>query len=1066
MVCLENNVLQSKLIPPEPAIHYMRRAKIMKKLANSHHAKLTILASGAGFGKSSALAQFVADQSISYSWYQVTEDDDDVLPFLRHLLYSVRRVKPSFGENLDGWDQLSMFPKAEELNKLFTMFVNEFCKIRTTFFVIIDDYYLVDHIFHIQYIMEKLLLFLPPNIHLIISSRVYPSWSCIRKLKLNHQVVECIEEDFVFSEEEIQVFFEDYFDRHITEQQAKHILKATEGWAIAILFLANQTIDLEKSIAKLQNISSNAFFHYLSEEVFETLEEFEKEAILNLSIFETFSYGLVEAFYGKDYLNLLENLVEKHVFIQPLSGRTEFRYHVLFQQFLEYKMIDQNVELYTSLHQKAVHFFTQQQNSVQSVYHAMKTKNEDAIAETLVYFAEQFIEDGKFDWFIERIRELSDSTKSTHFQLYFYEGESQRFRAQYGKAKIAYENCIKFAELEHAFEYIVKANTGIAHIFLDTIQPSIAESYLQEALKLAENAQLEESYLQFMQKQYVENLVNLGKTYEAEQWVSKVGLSRQLLMQGNLDSRILLRQGKLHEARELLQKRLDQQSLLSDTYRETDVLFAFVLILLGDYVKAIEFVNKSIEKKENKYAEYVRSVAYLRKGHALLILNSADISEAEQCYQITIEMMDNIQVDRAKAESYMGLAIVRSRQHRFEDAIRYAQMGLKETEKVHDHWVSALLYIVLSIIYIEHAKYEEAKKTLEKAENKFKNANDTFGQTVVHFWSAFIAYKTDDMIAFEKYFTDCINMVFERQYDFLIHTPHILGPKNSIVWWQMTHFWDTLRKPHDATRVFQLIGVSHLQSVPPHMYTVQLFGNLMIHRDGIEIAEKVWQREKAKELFIFLYLNHTRFVSKTELMDVLWPEATEEAMHRDFKVVYNALLKVLEPKRSPRSESAYILRKQSMYKLITKHCITSDLDDFKQLIAYGLEEKNPHFANEWLLRGIRLYKGELISDKGQLEWLQGIREELKHVYMEAVERLAQNFVRLKQFRNTIYWAEQLLRLDNTWEEAYRLIMFSYYQLHNRSQAVKWFEKCENVLKIELNIEPMETTIQMYEMILK
>lgn len=45
-------------------------------------------------------------------------------------------------------------------------------------------------------------------------------------------------------------------------------------------------------------------------------------------------------------------------------------------------------------------------------------------------------------------------------------------------------------------------------------------------------------------------------------------------------------------------------------------------------------------------------------------------------------------------------------------------------------------------------------------------------------------------------------------------------------------------------------------------------------------------------------------------------------------------------------------------------------------------------------------------------------------------------------------------------------MYGYYQLHNRAQAVKWFEKCERILKKELNIEPMETTVQMYDMILK
>ncbi|KOO48891.1 BTAD domain-containing putative transcriptional regulator [Viridibacillus arvi] len=1064
---MEDNILISKLIPPEPAIHYMRRAKVMKKLARSHHTKLTILHGGAGFGKSSALAQFLADQSNAFSWYQVTEDDDDVLPFLRHLFYSVRKVYPSFGETMIGWDQLSMFPKVEELNKLFTMFVNEFCKMREPFFVILDDYYLVDHIFHIHYIMEKLILHLPPNVHLIISSRTYPSWGCIRNLRLNHQLVECVEEDFVFSAEEIQVFFEDYFQHYITKEQVDKILRTTEGWAIAILFLATQSIDLEKSIDKLQNLSSNDFFTYLSYEVFEGLNDFEQDAIMKFSIFETFSYELIEVFYGEVFEEQLKILVNKHVFIQPLSGYTEFRYHVLFQQFLELKLMEQDLDTYHSLHLKATKYFTQQRNPVKAVHHAMKTKNEDLIASTLAYFANQFIEKGKFDWFIERIRELSASTMANHFQLYYYEGESQRYRAQYEKAKKAYEKCIICAKECLSYDYLLRAKVGIAHIYLDTIQPSLAENYLQEALELVDQAKLEEDYLQFIQKQYAENLVNLGKPYEAEKWVSDVGLSSRVVRQGNLDARILLRQGKLQEARSLLENRLDSYSLISDTYRETDVLYSFILILLGDYVTALESANKSILKKENEHAQYILAVAYLRKGHTLLVLNPADIAEAEQYYEKTIVIMDSMDVKRAKAESYMGLAIVKSRQQQLEQALFNIKLGLKETEKVHDHWVSALLYVALSIVYVEHAHYLEAKEAIKSAESKFKNSKDYFGLTIVSFWRAYIAYMQKDEVEFASNFELCMATIVEKKYDFFVRDQHIFGPQHNIVWWQMMHHWNTLKKSAVKTTYFyKLIEIDADIPVPAHMYTIQLFGAITLYRDGEVIVEKEWQREKAKELFIYLYLNRTRFVSKEEIINVLWPKATEETMTRDFKVAYNALLKVLEPNRLPRIESAYVVRKQSMYKLITQHCMKSDLDFFRQFISLGMQQKNPNLSNEWLLRGIRIYTGDFIADKKQSEWLQDIREELKYIYMEGIERLAQNYVRLKEFSKTVFWAEHLLKQDNTWEEGYRLIMYGYFQLQNRTQAVRWFEKCEQVLKNELNIEPMETTIQMYEMIIK
>ena len=82
-----------------------------------------------------------------------------------------------------------------------------------------------------------------------------------------------------------------------------------------------------------------------------------------------------------------------------------------------------------------------------------------------------------------------------------------------------------------------------------------------------------------------------------------------------------------------------------------------------------------------------------------------------------------------------------------------------------------------------------------------------------------------------------------------------------------------------------------------------------------------------------------------------------------------------------------------------------------------------------------------------------------------IERLAQTYTRFREFGKTIYWAEKILRIDHTWEEAYRLLMFAHYQLQNRAQSVKWYNKCINVLADELIITPMETTEQMYKMIM-
>lgn len=1065
MFAIVQNILMSKLMPPDPSIHYMRRSKLLKKLSQSNQAKLTIVQSGAGFGKTSALAQMMADQKHLYSWYQVTEEDDDVLPFLRHLFYSIQRVEPNFGQSMSGWDHFSMFPKLEELNRLYTWFVNEFCKIEKPLIVVIDDYHLVHHVYQINYILDKMLEYLPSNIHFIISTRIYPNWSCIFPLQMKGQVIECKEEDFIFSKEEIQVLFEDYFGRYLDAGEIENIHSITEGWAIAILLIAIRSNDSALRIDEITNYSLQDFFSYLSGEVFDNLNELQQDILLKVSIFKTFSIELIEKFYNKLTAAQLDELLQQQAFIQPLIGHKEFRLHSLFQQFLEVKMREYSEDEYKQLHKNATIYFIQENNSINALYHAFKTNDKQLIAKVLLQFAPSFIKGGRFDYFLERFKELKEEGKENYYALYFYEGECQRYRTQYEKAKNAYEKCLFLAILNEDPLYMIRANAGLARIYLDTIQPALAEKYLKAALSLVDKVEMEKEEIYLLQRLYAENLVNLGRAGEAENWVKTKGIPSHVLLIGNLDVRMKLRQGKLLEANDLIKQREGRDSITYDAHRESDILHALILSLIGEneeaYIRAITSIHNSI-RAHSKYAE---AVAYLRKGHATMLVNPFELQEAERCYLKTIQIMDDIGVKKAKAESYMGLTIIKARQGYMNEAINFAKIGLYETERVQDQWVSALLLTALTIIYVENGHYEDAKDNAMKAMKLFQKSQDKYGEMVIYFWLSHIANSQKSDEELKMFFQKFLNICDKQNYYFFLHNKTIFGPRSLLIFIQLLQRSITL-SPNDGLllKIAQLFQLKVNDVTPKHSFELKLLGPFMLYRNRLEIDEKAWKREKAKELFLFLYLNRNRFISKEEIMNTLWPNADEQTMNRDFKVAYNACLKVLDPERTPREESAYIIRKQSMYKLQDSVAFTSDLDYFKKFAELGLNEKQPTIAIEWLLKAVSLYQGNLLEDCYMFDWLQQKREELVKLYILVVEGIAQTYSRLQDFREVIYWAEKLIQLDSTWEEGYRLLMLGYYHLDNRPLALKWYEKCVDALERELNIEPMESTIQIYEMI--
>ncbi|WP_313892343.1 BTAD domain-containing putative transcriptional regulator [Psychrobacillus sp.] len=1062
----QTTILISKLIPPIPSSFYMRRSTLIKKLKTNSHVKLTLLHSGAGFGKSSAVAQYFDDSRSLYSWYTITEEDDDILPFLRHLFQSVRRVIPTFGNSFIDREMLSVYPKEEEIVQWHALFSNELYMIDEPFSIVLDDFHLVDHVFHINYLLEKVIEFLPPNIHIVVASRTRPKWAILLKLKLNTQLVEIIEKDFMFTEEEIQVFFEDYFEKVISEQEAKEIMTLTEGWAIAIHLLAMQLSETSRQIDELFNPALKDLFSYLSEEVFLFMPQEDQQSLLNFSIFPIFTEQLMRDFFGEEEAGNLERLASSHVFIQSLSDSGSYRFHALFQHFLETKWLQTNSSIFYETHKRAALYYGEKNNLLQSLHHGVKVNDDFFLGKLLVQFAHSMVKAGQFDWLLDLLKDLSEKWREEFYELFYYEGECHRYRAFYEKARNAYTTCLNIAQKKEDTLYLSRANTGIAHIYLDTIQPGLAEPYLLEAIHWADKTPAVSSLdMALLKRLLAENLVNLGKAKEADTWVKQEKIDAVILQEGNLDARILLRRGRLNEAQILLESRTNMELRLPDSHRETEVLLSLIYSLTGQTTLAKETSLKGVEIGLREKSGFVEAVGWIRKGHSEILDDPFDLETPEEHYLKAVNQMEELNVSRGKAEPYMGLSILKSRQGLLQEAISYGEKGLRETEKVNDYWLSALILVGLTIVYCEHKEMEKAMEVANEANRLFIVCGDTYGQMISTYWLMYIAYQIEQEEQFSQQARAFAHLCLTNDFLFFLQKKTMFGPMNLQILYPMFQY--ALKNNPNSNEIQHLADVLNISSTinyPGYQLIIQLLGPFSLFIGHEEVRDKQWQRDKAKELFVYLYLQKHRFVPKEELMRVVWGEGEEKAIDRDFKVALNALLKVIEPKRLPREDSFFILRKQSMYRLNPDALIISDMDSFYNYADMGINELNPNVSKDILLKAVKLYKGMLFEDKMAIEWISHDREKIQLLYIAVLERLAQTCTRLKEFEKTIYWAEKLLRIDQTWEEAYRLLMYAYYQLQNRSQSVKWYERCVAVLEQELSIEPMKTTVQMYEMI--
>lgn len=1016
----------------------------MKKLSDWSHAKCTILHSSAGYGKTSLISQFLNDQKTKSAWYQITPDDDSIFPFLRHFIYSIQQHFPSFGERLKGWDVTLKFHNMEELLQLSKQIANELHHIKEPFLIVLDDYHHVSHVFPINYIMNQLLQFLPRNLHVIVASRKMPEWSCLLTLRMNNQLIECLEKEFTFSEEDVQYLFEAFFDRQITDEQSEFIMQMTEGWAMAIMLLGYKAKYSQEQLIDIAEGSVGNFFAYISAEVFDKLDEELQLQLLRLGIHQVISLDVITELYGVEWIQQVKPKLDELAFITPLAGGTKYRFHALFQQFLQQRLSAYYPGLHEEFHEQAARYYAYQNLGVLAVTHATQLKNNRYYIELLLQFAPQFIEAGQFEFLLERLKDFAIEEKP--YQLLYYEGECQRYRAQYERAKNAYNECFIKAQLQQDRLFLMRSQFGLSNIYLDTLQPVFAEHHLQQAIGLLSDVEVIDTERHLINSLYTENLINLGKAGEALRWSQSQNLQLSI---NNIDARLYLRHGQLEKAKELLNARVSKPFQWEEAHRTTDLLLVLIDVLMGENVQAY---GRIIEGGKEALIDmpYTLALTKLRKGLALLNMEMKDFDRAKACFDETLELLNLIHVKRITAECYMGL-ILYHRDNVFE-AKRHAQIGLRETNKVQDFWMSALLLTALTKVLAENSHFDEAIDTAKQALSYYDRSEDSYGQMVCFFWLAYCFAKLNDQAAlkyYNQFWELCVN-----DYPFFMEKKTLFGPRYLIAFVQLA------KQLKQERTVFNQLN---LNVAPSTELSLTLFGPVQIYRENEVVQDKEWKRMKAKELFLYLYIHREQFVSRQQICDAIWQQ-DEEAMQRDFKVVFNAMLKTLEPARSAREESNFIKRHQHLYKMEGRWT-HSDVAHFTYYAQRGLEEKTAKLSNEWLKLAMRLVDGQFCSDI-EREWLESFQAYYNEQILIILERVAQNYVRLQQFEKVIRWAERIIALDDGHEEGYRLLMLANYYLGNRREAIKQYERCVNILDDQYKIPPMEPTERLYELVLK
>ncbi|MEW6130748.1 MAG: LuxR C-terminal-related transcriptional regulator [Acidobacteriota bacterium] len=372
-------ILATKLYIPLPRPKVVLRPRLIERLEEGLHHKLTLISAPAGFGKTTLLSEWVAGCERRVAWLSLDEGDNDRRRFLAYLVAALQTVASSIGNGVLGMLQLPQLPPTESL---LTVLLNEVTATAESFILVLDDYHVIDTE-PIDHILTFLVEHLPPQAHLVIATREDPPLPLAR-LRARGQLTELRVSDLRFIPAEAAEFLNQTMSLKLSAEDVAALEARTEGWIVGLQLAAVSLQGRKDAADFIKSFTGSHYFvlDYLVEEVLQRQPESIQTFLLRTSILDRLCGTLCDAILlerpgsGQQTLAYLER---SNLFIVPLDNeRRWYRYHHLFADSLRQRLLHQNIALspddararMNELHTRASQWFEDHGLAVEAFRHA------------------------------------------------------------------------------------------------------------------------------------------------------------------------------------------------------------------------------------------------------------------------------------------------------------------------------------------------------------------------------------------------------------------------------------------------------------------------------------------------------------------------------------------------------------------------------------------------------------------------------------------------------------------------------------------------------------------------
>lgn len=1085
-------MLNSKLTIPHLSRTF-RRPRLHGLLQQIDRKRLTLVVGGAGYGKTTLIADTIRHRKLQAVWYNLDDTDGDFSTFIAYLLHGFNPHLQGAEEMLAALQSAPSFSAQQRLEILEKLIYQLETNINFELIIVLDDFHLVQNKPEVCESIEFMLRHLPAFIHMVIISRREPAVR-ISRLRVMDDVFEVHEPDMTFTLEEIKGLSSDMFNLRLRPASLKQVKAKTQGWAasLILIFLVLRDKPHEEIEKQLDGItgSHKLIFTYLEENVFDSQSPVVKQFMMQTALLDQLDPDFCDTYLEINHSReLLEQLTANHLLTSRNGSGDLYTYHYLLKEFLRARLLKEtNEKNLRDQYLRIARLLEERGEGIAAIKYYLEGKHFLPAARRLLDAEENLFHSGQINRMRDLLKQFPKSMLENSPGLVYINARIYSYSGNQPGAIVLFKQALDGFREEKSGRHMMDCQIHLGLNYYYTGHIKKAETYLENCMKTGGGMRtLEIAGLLIIIPAI------LGNPTKADAYVD---MAREVLagLQGPLKEKMetwftfclsyrFFCSGDFRQAYDLGLAAFKQ---FQSGHTKVIMPLACLHVALPAYFTGrpetgLDYARKGLQRLEQMDI-HDNQVGWLNYGLALNLCGLNRLDEALAHARQSLDLFARQSCYWGQATAYDLMHFIHRKMKNLDAARRDLVNGLKILEITDLPLTRAILEIGQLSLLIDKSQFDGVRQRLTAVEDKVRGS--FFYTFKVHLLTSRLewhrGHHSHALENLKTAFDMAVKYGYERQ--FADHDGWINSLSKVLAADELHGTWvqrllEIQKRQSGRVISTESHGPKTAKPVPAAMapagrqtnsgIRICLLGHFRIKIDGRDRSLDDLKNAKALMTIKYLAAMHSHgFVHRDEIIELLWPEQDFNRTRKRFNVAVSAIRKFFEPHIQRGQPSAYLKKRGVSFKIDPGSGGGIDVHEFMEQVRLGNRCNDPAQAIHHCMAAQALYTGPFLIEDPYTQWCCDERRNLKHQYLSILWKIICHFDETKDHDRGIFYADQYLGVDDSAEHVYQKLMYFHALAGNRSEIKKVFERCRRIVADLLDCPLHPQTIDVYRSLLR